>query len=115
MENKITGLLVFATILVACVAGGVHGSITCEDALAALQPCRPFLTSAEPKPPTSCCGGVATVTQRAASVEDRKAVCECFKKAGPALGVKQEKAKVLPQICGVKVGVPIDPNTDCSK
>lgn len=102
------------TLVVLQVANRVH-AMSCQEAIVKLAPCQPFLIWGEAKPTEPCCLSVKTVNDQAKTKEDRKALCECFKQAGPVMGVKPEKAKQLPDLCGIQVPVPIDPNVDCSK
>ncbi|KAJ9169893.1 hypothetical protein P3X46_018040 [Hevea brasiliensis] len=92
----------------------VHG-ITCSEAVAALQPCFSFLSGTDQLPNAPCCMAVQAVNKEATTKEIRKQLCECFKQAGPAAGVKPEKAKKIPDLCHVQVPVPIDPSIDFSK
>lgn len=109
-------LLAFGLVIlvVAGSASRVH-AMSCSQAVTTLMPCLPFAVGSDPKPTAPCCLGVKTVNDQATTKEDRRALCECFKKAAPALGVKPEKVKQLPDLCGIKVPVPIDPNIDCNK
>ncbi|WRX27521.1 hypothetical protein QQP08_020008 [Theobroma cacao] len=50
----------------------------------------------------------------ASTTEARRDLCECFEKNAPGYGVKPEKAKLLPGLCGVTVPVPIDPSVNCT-
>ncbi|GAY35304.1 AAI domain-containing protein [Citrus sinensis] len=109
-------LLAFGlVILVLAVSASRVHAMSCSEAVTTLMPCVPFVVGSDPRPTASCCLGVKTVNDQATTKEDRRALCECLKKAGPALGAKPEKAKQLPGLCGIKVPVPIDPNIDCNK
>ncbi|KAK9224168.1 hypothetical protein WN944_012618 [Citrus x changshan-huyou] len=108
-------LLAFGlVILVLAVSASRVHAMSCSEAVTTLMPCVPFVVGSDPRPTASCCLGVKTVNDQATTKEDRRALCECLKKAGPALGAKPEKAKQLPGLCGIKVPVPIDPNIDCN-
>ncbi|EEF37792.1 Nonspecific lipid-transfer protein precursor, putative [Ricinus communis] len=118
MEKKVMILMgMWAMLLVLLMmsnAMSVHG-ISCTEAVAAMNPCLPFLIGAQASPVAPCCLAVQNVNQEASTKEIRRELCDCFKKAGPALGVKPDKAKQLPDLCHVQVPVPIDPTIDCSK
>ncbi|KAL5840321.1 hypothetical protein ACOSQ4_012929 [Xanthoceras sorbifolium] len=51
----------------------------------------------------------------ASNPADRREICECFKKAAPAMGVDPAKAEALPGLCGVQLPFPIKPDIDCTK
>lgn len=86
----------------------VHAAITCQDAVTQLQPCLPFLTGEADSPVFLCCQNVAKINDAASTTEIRRNLCKCFKKIAPAIGVKPDRAKQLPQLCAVDVPVPID-------
>jgi hypothetical protein len=119
MEKRIRGCAVLAfglMFLVLNASGRPSDDITCKDAVTALLPCQSFLVGSGPTTPTAaCCVGAQNVLKQAATSEVRKALCECFKKAGKEMGVKPERAKQIPDLCKIDVPVPIDPNVDCSK
>ncbi|XP_048141299.1 non-specific lipid-transfer protein AP10-like isoform X1 [Rhodamnia argentea] len=105
-------------LLVTCMVGNEPepvDDITCEDALKALMPCKPYLDKSEPKPTGPCCLAVEKVKELANSTQVRRDLCQCFKKAAPGMGVDPQRAKALPESCHIRVPVPIDPQTDCSK
>ncbi|KAE8684671.1 putative Nonspecific lipid-transfer protein [Hibiscus syriacus] len=117
MEKKLVSfswsLGVLAFIMILAVKSKSVDAMSCEDALTALMPCRPFLTTGVDSPDPPCCQAVATVTASATTTLARRELCRCFEKAGPALGVIPDKAKQLPQKCGISVPVPIDPTINC--
>ncbi|KAG8640429.1 hypothetical protein MANES_13G059000v8 [Manihot esculenta] len=92
----------------------VHG-FSCGEAVAALQPCLPFLKGNSRYLNVLCCVDIRAVSDKAATTEDRRNLCQCFKKAGTAAGVKPEKARQIPKKCLMKVPVPLDPTVDCTK
>ncbi|KAB1221794.1 Non-specific lipid-transfer protein [Morella rubra] len=90
-------------------------AITCPEAIKSLAPCQDFLVGDAAKPSPFCCAGVQSILSQAGTPETRRDLCECFKKAAAAGGVKIDKAKQIPNSCGISLPVPIDPNVDCSK
>ncbi|KAK6265054.1 Bifunctional inhibitor/plant lipid transfer protein/seed storage helical domain - like 10 [Theobroma cacao] len=104
---------VVGLVVLVSTASSVHG-MTCQQALTELIPCRPFLIAVAPSPTAPCCTGVSDVKAAASTTEARRDLCECFEKNAPAYGVKPEKAKLLPGLCGVTVPVPIDPSVNCA-
>ncbi|XVF27971.1 hypothetical protein REPUB_Repub14bG0155300 [Reevesia pubescens] len=119
MEKKMMGLSWFLGVfgLVALVATADYSvqALTCQQAITTLLPCQPFLTGVAPAPIDPCCFAVVNVNAEATTTQARRDLCQCFKKAAPAFGVKPDKAKQLPQLCGVTVPVPIDPSVNCNK
>ncbi|GLT44967.1 hypothetical protein SLA2020_188380 [Shorea laevis] len=91
----------------------VHAVISCQDALVALLPCKPFVTGGSPSPSAPCCEGVSKLNAEASTTEEHRELCRCLKDAAHDIGVMLERAKELPQKCGVNISMPIDPNIDC--
>ncbi|GLT48951.1 hypothetical protein SLA2020_225390 [Shorea laevis] len=91
----------------------VHAVISCQDALVALLPCKPFVTSGSPSPSAPCCEGMSKLNAEASTTEERRELCRCLKDAAHDIGIMPKRAKELPQKCGVNISVPIDPNIDC--
>ncbi|EOY04044.1 PREDICTED: non-specific lipid-transfer protein A [Theobroma cacao] len=106
------GLGVVGLVILVATAYAVD-AMTCQQAITTLMPCQPFLTGAAPAPTVPCCLAVSNVNTAATTTQARRDLCECFEKAAPGFGVKPEKAKQLPQLCGVTVPVPIDPTINC--
>ncbi|XVE72154.1 hypothetical protein DITRI_Ditri11bG0016200 [Diplodiscus trichospermus] len=119
MERKFMGLSwslgVLGLVMILVAKSESVDAITCQEAITTLLPCQPFLTDAAPAPIAPCCVAVANVNAAATTTSVRRELCHCFEKAAPAFGVKPEKAKQLPQLCGVTVSVPLDPSIDCDK
>ncbi|XP_040995051.1 non-specific lipid-transfer protein B-like [Juglans microcarpa x Juglans regia] len=106
------GLMMMMLILSATTAR----ADLCQDALKALLPCMPFLTGSDPPTPSAnCCLGASEVLNKATTTEDRKALCVCFKNGAAQDGVKSDRAEQLPDLCKIKVPVPIKPDVDCKK
>ncbi|KAJ7967757.1 Non-specific lipid-transfer protein [Quillaja saponaria] len=93
----------------------VISAITCKEAIRSLAPCVPFLEGSGPEQPTvSCSTGAQDLFKKATTPETRRALCDCLKNAAAQLLIKQERAKLLPQLCKINLPVPIDPNINCS-
>ncbi|XWS75531.1 hypothetical protein CRYUN_Cryun01aG0097900 [Craigia yunnanensis] len=106
---------IFGLIMILVAKSKSVDAITCQQAITTLLPCQPFLTGTAPAPIVPCCLAVAKVNAAATTTLARRELCRCFEKYAPALGVMPEKAKQLPQLCGVSVPVPIDPSINCDK
>ncbi|KAL5775239.1 hypothetical protein ACOSP7_012796 [Xanthoceras sorbifolium] len=121
MEKKTmmgsSALLALAAIvdMVVMSANCVEAAVTCADALTTIMPCKPFLVDGADKPTVPCCIGVKNVKDMASNPADRRAICECFKKAAPGMGVDPAKAEALPGLCGVQLPFPIKADIDCTK
>ncbi|KAL6992862.1 hypothetical protein U1Q18_010982, partial [Sarracenia purpurea var. burkii] len=89
-------------------------AISCQDAEVKLFPCLSFLVGKGDGVTVPCCDGAQALNRLAASKPDRQAVCGCFKRLAPSLGVKADRAKQIPTLCKIDVGVPIDFSVDCS-
>ncbi|XP_059636534.1 non-specific lipid-transfer protein-like [Cornus florida] len=116
MEKKMmsSSLFVLGLVVLAMATTPVVNGITCQDAVSKLLPCQGYLVGFFPIS-VPCCQSAQSLNQLVTNRDDRKAVCECFKKVAPAVGVNPDKAKQLPQLCNITLSVPIDFNTDCTK
>lgn len=106
------GLVIMAIVLNACPAIG-----GCEEALLELLPCASFvLGPGTGDPGTMCCAGIKLVVSGADTTEKRRSLCQCLKDKAVGSGVKVDPAKLkhIPDACGVKIPIPLDPNVDCS-
>ncbi|GKV14931.1 hypothetical protein SLEP1_g25732 [Rubroshorea leprosula] len=91
----------------------VHATISCSDAIVTLTRCKPFLTRGSRFPSVLCCVVLSNLNHEASTNQDRRDLCHCLKDAAPGFGVIPERAKELPQKCGVQIRVPIDSDIDC--
>ncbi|KAL5773169.1 hypothetical protein ACOSP7_012793 [Xanthoceras sorbifolium] len=104
MGSSVLLALTAIVVMVVMSANCVQAAVTCADALTTIMPCKPFLVDGADKP-----------TDMASNPADRREICECFKKAAPAMGVDPAKAEALPGLCGVQLPFPIKPDIDCTK
>ncbi|KAI6704103.1 hypothetical protein NL676_013239 [Syzygium grande] len=77
-------------LLVTCIVGNKPQPIdyiSRSNALKALMLCIPYLNGAKPTPTRPCCLAVEKVKELANTTEERRELCERFKKAAPGLGV----------------------------
>ncbi|WCJ37329.1 hypothetical protein M5689_018477 [Euphorbia peplus] len=116
MERKtmVMGMLGFGLIILAVSVHNVN-AISCQEALATLNPCLSFLVGTNPMPSPACCLGAEKVKEEANTTQIRRDLCSCFKQAAASFGLIAGKAKQIPDLCHVQVPIPIDPNIDCSK
>ncbi|KAG6641839.1 hypothetical protein CIPAW_09G101000 [Carya illinoinensis] len=116
MEKKTilmaSGLMMMLFILSATTAR----ADLCQDAVTSLMPCIAFLTGFSPPPPNAgCCQGARDVLNKATTSADRKALCVCLKNVASQDGILPDRAEQLPDLCKIKVPVPIKPDVDCNK
>ncbi|KAG0461582.1 hypothetical protein HPP92_021514 [Vanilla planifolia] len=105
-----------AVIVVLAAAAVSVAGMSCSDAVSALIPCEAYLLGADGAPPTTgCCQSVHKLNQEAATVPQRKVLCECFKQTSPSFGVSPERAKNLPALCKLRLNVPITAAINCSQ
>ncbi|XP_059309530.1 non-specific lipid-transfer protein 1-like [Lycium ferocissimum] len=109
----ISGLVVLALII---AISSVNGNDLCPNTIVKLLPCRGFLMG-KGDISVPCCNGVKGLMKMATSDDDLKLqnMCECLKKEALAIGVIQERAKQIPELCNINLSIPIDPNVDCKK
>lgn len=117
VKNSIMGLFVMALgilVVFALTATSNVNAVECQTAISAVATCRDFLVGAGPAQPSAeCCMGVQALVKMGNSTEARRELCQCFKDAAPSLGIKYDRAKLLPSLCHVKIGFKIRPDIDC--
>ncbi|CAL0324777.1 unnamed protein product [Lupinus luteus] len=83
--------------------------ITCGEVGPLILPCVPFLQGSGPgQPSTSCCSATKIVFERATSTQNRRDLCQCFKKVAPIIGVNPHRSKQLPKMCNIRLSFPLD-------
>ncbi|KAM7525264.1 hypothetical protein LguiA_015166 [Lonicera macranthoides] len=107
-----SSILVLAMIIFTIIGRPANAVLSCTEAITRLLPCETYLTGFSDIT-VPCCEAAASLNQQATTKDDRKALCQCFEKAGPGLGVKDDRAKQLPQLCNINVPVPIDLSVNC--
>lgn len=105
-------VLVLAMIILALIGRPTNGEISCTEAITRLLACEAYLTGFSDIT-VPCCEAAASLNHDATTTDDRKALCKCFEKSGPGLGVKEDRAKQLPQLCNINIPVPIDLSVNC--
>ncbi|KAF7833379.1 non-specific lipid-transfer protein A [Senna tora] len=108
-------------VVVAIVAGlaimmmePMQATIDCEKLKLALSPCLQYLTGITTDPSPACCNGMETLKSSTPTQDDRRAACQCLKDAAAQFPIREDRAKALPQSCGIEVGVPISKDIKCS-
>ncbi|CAN4126924.1 unnamed protein product [Withania somnifera] len=105
---------VFLVLIIKIIS--VNGNDQCPNTIVKLLPCKSFLMG---KGDISghCCNGVKGLMKMATFDNDLKlrSICECLKKEASAIGVIQERAMQIPQLCNIKLSIPIGPNVNCKK
>ncbi|KAI3456493.1 hypothetical protein Pfo_013156, partial [Paulownia fortunei] len=105
-----------AVMFMALVVGQATAEIPCNDAVSQVLPCEAYLLSGDTTPSAACCSAVQSLDKiAAASVGDRKAICECFKETAKSFPINLGKAQQLPRLCHVTIGVTVDPNVNCDR
>ncbi|KAF7833378.1 Non-specific lipid-transfer protein A [Senna tora] len=109
-------------VVVAIVAGlaimmmePMQATIDCEKLKLALSPCLQYLTGITTDPSPACCNGMETLKSSTPTQDDRRAACQCLKDAAAQFPIREDRAKALPQSCGVEVGVPISKDIKCNE
>ncbi|GAB2224810.1 hypothetical protein Droror1_Dr00005587 [Drosera rotundifolia] len=113
---KVKLSLFLAALLI--IMGTVRNTeaIPCQEAVAFIAPCINYLKGGIPGWPNPfCCSACHRLQGLVTSVEDKKETCKCFKRAAPSVGVKADRAKLLPEVCQVGLGFAITPDIDCDK
>lgn len=109
-------IFVFGFVILALIMAinSVNGN-ECPNTIVKLLPCKGFLMG-KGDISVPCCNGVKGLMKILATNDDDlklKKVCECLKKEALSIGVIQERAKQIPQLCNINVSLSIGPNVDC--
>ncbi|CAH1420801.1 unnamed protein product [Lactuca virosa] len=88
-------------------------ALSCTDVDLLLGPCLNYLKFGG-TPPQDCCKGLERLEATVTTQVDRQAACNCCKIAARTFQIREDTASKLPDICGVKISIHIDPNVDCS-
>ncbi|XP_011629171.1 non-specific lipid-transfer protein [Amborella trichopoda] len=115
-NGKVVCMWLLSVALVLGIAGAVGGGVSCESAVQAMIPCGSYLLGAGGNIPSKdCCTSLHSLEGMTKTPAARKQVCQCFKDSGPSFGVKPARAKILPGLCKITIGIPINPSVDCNK
>ncbi|KAI3456491.1 hypothetical protein Pfo_013154, partial [Paulownia fortunei] len=101
-------------LLVLALAASHANAVPCSQAIMTLLPCKDYLVGQANSVTVQCCQGANSLNNMVNTKPDLRSLCECLKQAAAGLRVIVDRAKALPQICTIRVPVPIDPNVDCS-
>ncbi|XP_042394245.1 non-specific lipid-transfer protein 1-like [Zingiber officinale] len=105
--------LALAAVVAALLAASPAEAITCGQVSSALGPCLPYVSGKVTVVPAACCTGVKNLNNAAKTTPDRRMVCKCLHSL--LTSSNAGKASSIPGNCGVNIGYPISPSTDCSK
>ncbi|CAN0853466.1 Non-specific lipid-transfer protein 3 [Linum grandiflorum] len=112
---KLHVVCMLAALMVAILAAGSHGAVTCGQVSSSLAPCFGYIRGMGPLVP-GCCNGVRSLSNAANNSPDRQAACRCLKTlAGSIPSIKYGLVGGIPAKCGVNVPFPLNPSTDCNK
>ncbi|XP_073158362.1 non-specific lipid-transfer protein 1-like [Henckelia pumila] len=91
------------------------GAVPCTTAIATLAPCVDYLVGRAASVTVPCCQGADSLNQMVKTKPELQSLCECLKQAAKALGVLNDRAAAIPNVCSINVPVPISIDVDCSK
>ncbi|KAF8009677.1 hypothetical protein BT93_J0616 [Corymbia citriodora subsp. variegata] len=116
MSNRqLAPTVLFFLFIMFMSSSPVNSVITCQEALTILVPCGPFARGMAPPPPSkACCSSMRTLAGKATTRADRIALCNCYQKLPPSLGLKPDRVKAIPKYCKVKISIPFDPKVNCN-
>ncbi|XP_019430991.1 PREDICTED: non-specific lipid-transfer protein-like [Lupinus angustifolius] len=97
-------------------ASEINVITTCAVAETLLLPCISYLQGVgSAKPSGSCCSAATRVfIKEATTTKNRRALCQCFKRIVPILGVNPDRSKQLPRLCNIRLSFPLDPKINCN-
>lgn len=106
-------------LLIACLLvmsqPRVVSALTCDELVPYLWPCMTYVEGTGPLT-DSCCKGVKDLNDKTKNSQDRRAVCNCLKKAASCNSVAKSKiVSGIPSKCGINIPYTISSSTDCSK
>ncbi|KAK1258214.1 hypothetical protein QJS04_geneDACA021684 [Acorus gramineus] len=91
--------------------------VSCPAVDSVISTCGSYLTGQVTVPSDACCGGVRSIHQAAGdSAHARRETCECIRRTVAMYSdLSDEAARALTGECGVKAGIPIARDVDCSR
>ncbi|CAM8940521.1 unnamed protein product [Rhodiola kirilowii] len=112
---KYSMALAMSVMILALMTSQRANAITCADGIQALFPCEQFLVGGGGDQPSSeCCAGAQNLNNMASTVDDQRALCECFKNAAGSYGVNSQRAEELPAMCHISLRLNVNPDVNCS-
>ncbi|KAF1876409.1 hypothetical protein Lal_00029757 [Lupinus albus] len=106
MGKRVVGLLLLMMIL-SLLDGTSKASqindITCGQAGKLILPCLPFVQGIGSEPSASCCSGAKSIVDGASSTQNRRDICQCFKKVSPIIIINPDRSKQLPKLCNYSI------------
>lgn len=92
-----------------------QASISCNQVVGSLASCITYVKrKGSGAVPSACCKGISSINSSAKTTADRRAVCDCLKKAASALsGVSPSIIAGIPRKCNVNVPYKISASTNC--
>ncbi|XP_059428328.1 non-specific lipid-transfer protein 1-like [Corylus avellana] len=92
-----------------------QASISCNQVVGSLASCITYVKSnGSGAVPSACCKGISSLSSSAKTTADRRAACDCLKKAAGAIaGVNRSLIAGLPAKCNVRIPYKISTSTNC--
>lgn len=117
---KSMSIFMFMAMIIMSASQSTH-AIPDYRCFEAVEPCLGFLSVADTSnhhlhqnPSDKCCQSIHQLYHLAPMVEERREICEHFKRMAASYGLKPEKAEELREKCGFSFEVPIRSDVDCS-
>ncbi|KAK4439375.1 hypothetical protein Salat_0272400 [Sesamum alatum] len=116
MSGKVVYCSVWAMVLLVLGQSFSHANaFSCRDASNQLSPCLAFLMGGYSSPTAACCQGVKALSNSINTNTDLRSVCQCFKEETSGFHFVPQNAAALPNICNLRVPVPLNPTGDCTR
>ncbi|XP_020554071.1 non-specific lipid-transfer protein 1-like, partial [Sesamum indicum] len=113
MCRKVVYCLLWAMVLQVSAQSWSHANaFSCREASNLLSPCLAYLMGGYSSPTAECCQGVSALKNTVKGKADLRSCCECMKEDASGFHFIPERAAALPNICKVRLPVPLNPEGD---
>ncbi|KAK1258212.1 Non-specific lipid-transfer protein 2A [Acorus gramineus] len=109
-------LILLVAVAYAFVQPGWAADVSCTTVDSAISTCGQYLIGMLTAPTAECCSGMRSIHEAASSTQARRETCDCIRKTVAMYGdLSDQAARTLTGKCGIKTGIPISRDIDCSR
>ncbi|KAK1307638.1 hypothetical protein QJS10_CPA09g00663 [Acorus calamus] len=109
-------LILLVAMAYAFIEPGRAADVSCTTVDSAISTCGQYLIGMATAPTVECCSGINSIHEAASSAQARRETCDCIRQTVAMYGdLSDQAARTLTGKCGVKAGIPISRDIDCSR
>ncbi|KAK1307635.1 hypothetical protein QJS10_CPA09g00664 [Acorus calamus] len=116
-KKGVTCVLILLVAMAYTFIGPAQAQVSCSKVDSEISQCGSYLTGRATSPSAECCNGVKSIHQAVAgSAQGRKETCDCIRRTMSTYSdLRDEAARALPGRCGIKAGILISRDVNCSR